>query len=82
MIISWESFICKHPKVKQILPQNPYNRETEPEKLYDKDYVKYKKVDFSKLIEAVTVQPNTKEQELKSALAAANINESVIKTII
>ena len=37
--ISWESFSQKHPEVEQILPHNPYDQDTEPGKLYEKDYL-------------------------------------------
>ena len=84
LIIAWASFVQKYPEVNQILPRNPYNRNTEPEKLYDKDYVDYKKVDFSKLVDVIIIQPNiTKEhlEDLQSVLTEANINISVIRTI-
>ena len=83
LIVSWESFVQKHPGVNQILPHNPYDKCTAPRKLYEKDYIEYKKVDFSKLIDEIIIPPNTTKEQLEdlhSILIEANINLSVIRT--
>ena len=82
LIISWESLIQEHPTVKPILPPNPYDQNREPERLYPKDYLVYRKVDFSKLIEAIMVRSNIMKQQLedlKSTLIESGIDLSVIK---
>ena len=84
LIISWESFIQKHPEVKQILPYNPYDQNNEPEGLYPKDYLIYRKVDFSKLIVALIVRSSTTDEQLedlKSTLIGSDIDLSVIKKL-
>ena len=83
LIISWKSFVQKNPVVNGILPRNPYDKNKEPERLYPRDYLDYKKVDFSKLIETIRVQPNITEQQLgdlKSILTESGIDLSVIRT--
>ena len=81
VIISWGSLGQRHPEVGKILPPNPYDQDRVPERLYPKDYLVYKKVDFSKLIETIRVQPNITEQQLgdlKSILTESGIDLSVI----
>lgn len=81
LIISWESFIQKYPEVRQILPHNPDDRNEESEKLYPKDYLVYKKVDFSKLIEAIIVPPNIaceQLEDLQLILTESSIDLSVV----
>ena len=84
LIISWESLIQKIPVVQKILPPNPYDQNKEPKRLYPKDYLVYKKVDFSKLIEAIMVRSNIMEkqlEDLKSTLIESGIDLSVIKRL-
>ena len=84
LIISWESFVQKNPVVKKILPPNPYDQNREPKRLYPKDYVVYRKVDFPKLIEAIRVGSNITEEQLenlKPTLIESGIDLSVIKRL-
>lgn len=84
LIISWESFVQTHPEVEQILPRNPYDKKREPERLYSRDYLVYRKVDFSQLIEAILVRSNIAEkqlEDLKSTLVESGIDLSVIKRL-
>lgn len=84
LIISWGSFIQKHPVAQKILPRNPYDKNKEPERLYPRDYVVYRKVDFSKLIEAIMVRSNIEKkqlEDLKSTLIEFGIDSSLIKRL-
>ena len=84
LIISWASFIQKNPVAKTILPRNPYDKNKEPERLYSRDYLVYRKVDFSKLIEAIMVRSNITEkqlEDLKPTLIESGIDLSVIKRL-
>ena len=84
LIVSWGSFVQRHPEVRQILPLNPYDQNREPERLYPKDYLVYRKVDFSKLIETIIVGSNITEKQLadlKSILIESGIDLSVIKKL-
>ena len=84
LIISWESFVKKNPVAETILPRNPYDKNKEPERSYPRDYVVYRKVDFSKLIVAIMVRSNIVEQQLedlKSTLTESGIDSSVIKRL-
>ena len=84
LIISWGSFVQKHPVANTILPRNPYDKNREPERLYPRDYLVYRKVDFSKLIEAIMVRSNIMEkqlEDLKSTLIESGIDLSVIKRL-
>ena len=84
LIISWESFVQKHPEAGQILPRNPYDKNKEPERLYSRDYLVYRKVDFSQLIEAILVRSNVAEEQLenlKLTLVESGIDLSLIKRL-
>ena len=84
LIISWGSFLQKHPVAKRILPRNPYDKNKEPERLYPRDYLVYRKVDFSKLIEGIMFRSNIMEkqlEDLKSTLIESGIDLSVIKRL-
>ena len=84
LIISWESFVQKHPEAGQILPRNPYDKNKEPERLYSRNYLVYRKVDFSQLIEAILVRSNVAEEQLedlKSTLVESGIDLSLIKRL-
>ena len=84
LIISWESFVQKNPVAQKILPRNPYDKNREPERLYPRDYLVYRKVDFSKLIEAIMVRSNIAEkqlEDLKSTLIESGIETSLIKRL-
>lgn len=82
IMISWKSFSSKHPKVKQIVPSNPYTDKI-PEKLYgdynEDNYLIYKGVDFSKLITIIKAQKNispNQRTDLESALVRAGVDSN------